>query len=202
MVVGRRVERGGAALQRTCVRCIRVVHIQVNRLRRGRVRLASIAHLDRAVADRHFRVHDFSVGRRHAHPLRSFERRFQEFDELCCTSNDDVRCNGRQSRPQVMNGSRLRFPHSCFCCCCAFAHRRSPLQIGFQCCSKLFARQVTQFLSHALQRSQLAVRFFFRAWLQRSEEHTSELQSRFDLVCRLLLEKKKQKKDNTINNIK
>src|SRR5207249_6936083 len=27
--------------------------------------------------------------------------------------------------------------------------------------------------------------------LSRSEEHTSELQSRFDLVCRLLLEKKK-----------
>src|SRR5438105_10985212 len=30
--------------------------------------------------------------------------------------------------------------------------------------------------------------------LQRSEEHTSELQSRVDLVCRLLLEKKKKKK--------
>src|SRR5699024_12025232 len=29
----------------------------------------------------------------------------------------------------------------------------------------------------------------------RSEEHTSELQSRFDLVCRLLLEKKKQAKE-------
>src|SRR5438874_8754745 len=29
----------------------------------------------------------------------------------------------------------------------------------------------------------------------RSEEHTSELQSRRDLVCRLLLEKKKQKKE-------
>src|SRR5207249_6685071 len=29
--------------------------------------------------------------------------------------------------------------------------------------------------------------------LFRSEEHTSELQSRFDLVCRLLLEKKKKK---------
>src|SRR5699024_12569562 len=28
-------------------------------------------------------------------------------------------------------------------------------------------------------------------WISRSEEHTSELQSRFDLVCRLLLEKKK-----------
>src|SRR5204863_5842689 len=31
----------------------------------------------------------------------------------------------------------------------------------------------------------------FRAWFIRSEEHTSELQSRRDLVCRLLLEKKK-----------
>src|SRR5699024_12811182 len=30
------------------------------------------------------------------------------------------------------------------------------------------------------------------AELVRSEEHTSELQSRFDLVCRLLLEKKKR----------
>src|SRR2546421_9287112 len=30
----------------------------------------------------------------------------------------------------------------------------------------------------------------------RSEEHTSELQSRSDLVCRLLLEKKKKKKDS------
>src|SRR5699024_11835844 len=30
------------------------------------------------------------------------------------------------------------------------------------------------------------------AELERSEEHTSELQSRFDLVCRLLLEKKKK----------
>src|SRR5207249_11699322 len=34
----------------------------------------------------------------------------------------------------------------------------------------------------------------------RSEEHTSELQSRFDLVCRLLLEKKKKKKKSK-NNI-
>src|SRR5437773_7100399 len=31
----------------------------------------------------------------------------------------------------------------------------------------------------------------------RSEEHTSELQSHHDLVCRLLLEKKKQNKDIT-----
>src|SRR5438477_2599627 len=31
----------------------------------------------------------------------------------------------------------------------------------------------------------------------RSEEHTSELQSHVNLVCRLLLEKKKQKKNKT-----
>src|SRR5438874_5977180 len=37
-------------------------------------------------------------------------------------------------------------------------------------------------------------------WVGRSEEHTSELQSRRDLVCRLLLEKKKTQK-KTIHNI-
>src|SRR2546430_2903607 len=42
----------------------------------------------------------------------------------------------------------------------------------------------------------------------RSEEHTSELQSQSNLVCRLLLEKKKNRnesvrtrKDNTVNNL-
>src|SRR5207249_11758354 len=35
----------------------------------------------------------------------------------------------------------------------------------------------------------------------RSEEHTSELQSRFDLVCRLLLEKKKKKKHLSFTHI-
>src|SRR5438874_1897488 len=34
-------------------------------------------------------------------------------------------------------------------------------------------------------------------WTRRSEEHTSELQSRRDLVCRLLLEKKKNKEIST-----
>src|SRR5438105_3289578 len=36
-----------------------------------------------------------------------------------------------------------------------------------------------------------------RQALRRSEEHTSELQSRVDLVCRLLLEKKKKKRQQT-----
>src|SRR2546422_7507398 len=35
---------------------------------------------------------------------------------------------------------------------------------------------------------------------QRSEEHTSELQSRLHLVCRLLLEKKKKKKRKKTHN--
>src|SRR5699024_11291024 len=37
-------------------------------------------------------------------------------------------------------------------------------------------------------------RTVFSAAAERLEEHTSELQSRFDLVCRLLLEKKKVRK--------
>src|SRR5207249_9033522 len=37
-----------------------------------------------------------------------------------------------------------------------------------------------------------AARIYDAARVVRSEEHTSELQSRFDLVCRLLLEKKKK----------
>src|SRR2546422_6853070 len=39
----------------------------------------------------------------------------------------------------------------------------------------------------------LSVRQESRGRLPRSEEHTSELQSRLHLVCRLLLEKKKKK---------
>src|SRR5689334_23771264 len=38
------------------------------------------------------------------------------------------------------------------------------------------------------------------AFFRRSEEHTSELQSQFHLVCRLLLEKKNQYQDHHIMN--
>src|SRR5688572_31412443 len=38
------------------------------------------------------------------------------------------------------------------------------------------------------------IQFFDYIWPARSEEHTSELQSQSNLVCRLLLEKKKKKK--------
>src|SRR5438034_5746809 len=42
----------------------------------------------------------------------------------------------------------------------------------------------------------------FKQCLRRSEEHTSELQSHSDLVCRLLLEKKKKKQTRTQNKDK
>src|SRR5207249_12263148 len=52
-------------------------------------------------------------------------------------------------------------------------------------------------LAGLLQAPLARIMYVLRAPLQRiayarSEEHTSELQSRFDLVCRLLLEKKKK----------
>src|SRR5438034_6899073 len=53
-----------------------------------------------------------------------------------------------------------------------------------------------------LQRGlQVFLRCCIMLLMKRSEEHTSELQSHSDLVCRLLLEKKKTKKNNhkTVN---
>src|SRR5690349_21877103 len=51
---------------------------------------------------------------------------------------------------------------------------------------------VSKWLSPILPQGEIWT-FHFYAGLTRSEEHTSELQSRRDLVCRLLLEKKKPK---------
>src|SRR5205809_4057186 len=44
-------------------------------------------------------------------------------------------------------------------------------------------------------RKRLCIRYVYYCW--RSEEHTSELQSRLHLVCRLLLEKKKEHRYQT-----
>src|SRR3989440_1012561 len=46
-------------------------------------------------------------------------------------------------------------------------------------------------ISPALRRSSMEMKLS-GTFVRRSEEHTSELQSRSDLVCRLLLEKKKK----------
>src|SRR2546430_3804227 len=47
---------------------------------------------------------------------------------------------------------------------------------------------------HDKRRAVPAARRKARAYMHRSEEHTSELQSQSNLVCRLLLEKKKNKR--------
>src|SRR5438874_8091201 len=70
----------------------------------------------------------------------------------------------------------------------------------------LFRSPITSYVTLSGMKSsdmeKLILHFF---QLMRSEEHTSELQSRRDLVCRLLLEKKKspdsQPKKDTNNSI-
>ena len=51
------------------------------------------------------------------------------------------------------------------------------------------------FLASDFHIYQLVTYMFMHGGFQRSEEHTSELQSRGHLVCRLLLEKKKKEKN-------
>src|SRR5947209_13313046 len=61
----------------------------------------------------------------------------------------------------------------------------------------------TPIIDRTLGASLLTVRTATSGAIDRSEEHTSELQSRQYLVCRLLLEKKKKKKKkNKINKKK
>src|SRR5574343_1190058 len=57
----------------------------------------------------------------------------------------------------------------------------------------------TLFRSSLWLAKRLACRSSFRFQHIRSEEHTSELQSHHDLVCRLLLEKKKNNKTKEKN---
>src|SRR5207248_10950315 len=63
------------------------------------------------------------------------------------------------------------------------------------------------YLAHALQERKAEIPDFLKPVTdlgiirERSEEHTSELQSPYDLVCRLLLEKKKKTNRNLIKLI-
>src|SRR5690625_5412368 len=108
---------------------------------------------------------------------------------------------------------RIRIPVVEYLCCgrnagCCIAGNRFTY-------NKLF-RQSRQLLSH--QPGIVAVGHYHTAFMryktlqpvhsrldhrpvaeQRSEEHTSELQSRGHLVCRLLLEKKKDTRSNSYN---
>src|SRR2546430_6616171 len=59
----------------------------------------------------------------------------------------------------------------------------------------------TKFSPLTPRRADLLLSFIPRRPLRRSEEHTSELQSQSNLVCRLLLEKKKQKRTPPIHAV-
>src|SRR2546426_3254372 len=58
-----------------------------------------------------------------------------------------------------------------------------------------FLRNASSSVRHRNSPAAAILRACFSSW-RRSEEHTSELQSPCNLVCRLLLEKKKKKKYN------
>src|SRR5437773_8370177 len=66
------------------------------------------------------------------------------------------------------------------------------LATGNPSCNEMLA-PATPGSSTTLRTISLGYQYCLSGWPNRSEEHTSELQSHHDLVCRLLLEKKKKK---------
>ena len=71
---------------------------------------------------------------------------------------------------------------------------------GIKANLKNFLSQQDEFRDYDFEGSGMAVLLDMLAYnthYLRSEEHTSELQSRLHLVCRLLLEKKKKKEDRS-----
>src|SRR5690349_23493223 len=69
-------------------------------------------------------------------------------------------------------------------------HDALPIWMGGVVPSGVVARRYAQAIFDIAEQTEA-----LEGW-ERSEEHTSELQSRRDLVCRLLLEKKKRRKVN------
>src|SRR5258707_8537892 len=63
-------------------------------------------------------------------------------------------------------------------------------------------RPPRRLVAESLENNNALLHRFYRYRAVRSEEHTSELQSRQYLVCRLLLEKKKKKLDTIQRNTK
>src|SRR2546429_5990493 len=67
---------------------------------------------------------------------------------------------------------------------------RSSKQVAIACCHAWLER-ISNSMHEICEATSQAARCFLSLNAPRSEEHTSELQSRLHLVCRLLLEKKK-----------
>src|SRR3712207_8344046 len=95
-------------------------------------------------------------------------------EQLHCT--DDLLARGRRAEHLVRPG--LQRPGAQFG---ASADRERQYREVRPCCAELFYQLCADFVWHVQIDDS-----------QRSEEHTSELQSRQYLVCRLLLEKKKK----------
>src|SRR5690606_41288261 len=71
-------------------------------------------------------------------------------------------------------------------------HDALPISIWNAKCKPSFVKYNWSFYSSVISRDNISLVYLISI-LIRSEEHTSELQSRENLVCRLLLEKKKNK---------
>src|SRR5699024_8857446 len=92
------------------------------------------------------------------------------------------------------------FPKPCYAACAAYPRRAHAARKEVTTMRKKYntphrSRVVKTRLSedeYADFTARLAPYGISQSEFLRSEEHTSELQSRFDLVCRLLLEKKKR----------
>src|SRR2546428_6576285 len=96
----------------------------------------------------------------------------------------------RLQRPAVLASSRDRLREAAKP---LFAERGYESTSTAAIC-RLAGTSQSQLIKHFTNKQGLLEAIFEYAWEQinpRSEEHTSELQSRSDLVCRLLLEKKK-----------
>src|SRR5256885_7713274 len=74
---------------------------------------------------------------------------------------------------------------------------RSPMAIGFLGLGSHWRRS----FSYKIGLAGAALALVVNSQRQRSEEHTSELQSPCNLVCRLLLEKKKKKLCRVLHSI-
>src|SRR2546427_9102076 len=103
----------------------------------------------------------------------SSRRRHTRFD---CDWSSDV-CSSDLAAPPIPSATTKSDP-------------RSPTS-----CSRTSGRSEASWRvrSATMKRSSLWSRVLPRSVLARSEEHTSELQSQSNLVCRLLLEKKKNR---------
>src|SRR5206468_10766922 len=98
-----------------------------------------------------------------------------------------------QARTCCCGSTRYGVPPQCGTslppCVFLLLSRRPPVSTLFPY-TTLFRSRRTRPGPHAC--AETSRQYGRRTFSQRSEEHTSELQSRSDLVCRLLLEKKKK----------